>query len=589
MNDKLTHYLTVDVNLYNLQSIRLKQYNQNSQRLVITVTENNQPYFVDKNLVTCAFKMITPDDRAIYNECTINDDGTITVDITESCCTRPGKGEAELDIIRSDDDYQLCTMNFHMIIEKSVYGNDKVIAAPEFDLLAKAVAGSQKLNNDIKESETTRTQQEESREAAERSRTESENNRVSNENQRINAENGRIDAETLRISAEEARETAVSNTLQTLDSLMSDAIEATENAQAAAKDAGDAADACKNLSSNTTAVYDVDGNSIKDTYLKKTDDLSKLGCFDEFTSGIQKQLDGLNTDKVDKAAGKGLSSNDYTTDEKNKLAGIASGANAYSLPLSSSSARGGAKVGYSQNGKNYPVQLSNEQMFVNVPWTDTNTWRGVQNNLTSTSATDALSAAQGKVLADNLAGKAAASHTHNYLPLTGGTLAGNLTVNKALTVGDSIATNGTLTVSSNATVKGWFRSEWAYHNTSSSAANVQINDAGTLRRSASSSKRYKHDIRPLADALDASKLLSVPVVQYIYNEGYLPEDDPRCGQYIPGFIAEDIAGLYPAAAETNADGQPEDWNIRLIVPPMLALIQDLYKRIEQLEQGENGD
>jgi hypothetical protein len=31
------------------------------------------------------------------------------------------------------------------------------------------------------------------------------------------------------------------------------------------------------------------------------------------------------------------------------------------------------KIGYSENGKNYPVELSNGQMFVNVPWTDTNT------------------------------------------------------------------------------------------------------------------------------------------------------------------------------------------------------------------------
>lgn len=45
----------------------------------------------------------------------------------------------------------------------------------------------------------------------------------------------------------------------------------------------------------------------------------------------------------------------------------------YTLPLASSSVRGGAKIGYSANGKNYPVQISNEQMYVNVPWTDTNT------------------------------------------------------------------------------------------------------------------------------------------------------------------------------------------------------------------------
>jgi hypothetical protein len=42
------------------------------------------------------------------------------------------------------------------------------------------------------------------------------------------------------------------------------------------------------------------------------------------------------------------------------------------LDLATASNRGGVKIGYSANGKNYPVQLSNEQMYVSVPWTDTN-------------------------------------------------------------------------------------------------------------------------------------------------------------------------------------------------------------------------
>ena len=43
----------------------------------------------------------------------------------------------------------------------------------------------------------------------------------------------------------------------------------------------------------------------------------------------------------------------------------------------------------------------------------TNTWRGIQNNLTSNSTTDSLSAAQDKVLKGLVDGKAAASHTHS--------------------------------------------------------------------------------------------------------------------------------------------------------------------------------
>ena len=45
----------------------------------------------------------------------------------------------------------------------------------------------------------------------------------------------------------------------------------------------------------------------------------------------------------------------------------------YTLPLAANGTRGGVQVGYTQSGQNYPVQLDGEKMYVNVPWTDTNT------------------------------------------------------------------------------------------------------------------------------------------------------------------------------------------------------------------------
>jgi len=62
----------------------------------------------------------------------------------------------------------------------------------------------------------------------------------------------------------------------------------------------------------------------------------------------------------------------------------------YSLPAGSSSTRGGFKIGYSENGKNYPVEVSSEKMYVNVPWTDNNTTYSVgDGGLTSNNFTDA--------------------------------------------------------------------------------------------------------------------------------------------------------------------------------------------------------
>ena len=57
--------------------------------------------------------------------------------------------------------------------------------------------------------------------------------------------------------------------------------------------------------------------------------------------------------------------------DKEKLDGVAANANKYSLPLATASVRGGVKIGYEENGKNYPVELDSEKMFVNVPWENT--------------------------------------------------------------------------------------------------------------------------------------------------------------------------------------------------------------------------
>lgn len=63
----------------------------------------------------------------------------------------------------------------------------------------------------------------------------------------------------------------------------------------------------------------------------------------------------------------------------------------------------------------------------------TNTWRGIQNNLTSDSATDSLSAAQGKALKALVDSKASSGHTHSY--------AGSSSVGGAATSADKINTD----------------------------------------------------------------------------------------------------------------------------------------------------
>lgn len=74
---------------------------------------------------------------------------------------------------------------------------------------------------------------------------------------------------------------------------------------------------------------------------------------------------------------------------------------------------------YFKDGK--PVATTytlNKTVPADAKFTDTNTWRGIQNNLTSDSTDQSLSAAQGKALKTLVDGKAPASHKHTKSQIT---------------------------------------------------------------------------------------------------------------------------------------------------------------------------
>lgn len=114
--------------------------------------------------------------------------------------------------------------------------------------------------------------------------------------------------------------------------------------------------------------------------------------------------------------------------------------------LSNKPTIGNGTVTITQGGTSKGTFTLNQTGNTTIALTDNNSWRGIQNNLTSTSTTDSLSAAQGKVLNDKFAsyvptsrtvngkalsvnislnasdvGASASGHTHNY---AGSSLAG---------------------------------------------------------------------------------------------------------------------------------------------------------------------
>lgn len=121
--------------------------------------------------------------------------------------------------------------------------------------------------------------------------------------------------------------------------------------------------------------------------------------------------------------------------------------------------------------------------------------------------------------------------------------------------------------------------------TTTQAPNLWLGSSNTfMSRSSSSSRRYKHDVTDVDDDLDPKALYRLPVRSFTYNDGYLSSGDQNSGKRMIGFIAEEVAEIYPKAAQYNPDGTVEMWNSLIMIPAMMYLIQDQNKRIAEIER-----
>lgn len=103
-----------------------------------------------------------------------------------------------------------------------------------------------------------------------------------------------------------------------------------------------------------------------------------------------------------------------------------------------------------------------------------------------------------------------------------------------------------------------------------------------LMLKSSSSKRYK-DIGSDISEQEIEEWYNIEPLWAKYKEGYLVEGDENEGRYIPMFIAEDVEEYFPEATR-HANGLVEDWNERIMIPAMFAMIKAQKKKIDQQEK-----
>lgn len=137
-------------------------------------------------------------------------------------------------------------------------------------------------------------------------------------------------------------------------------------------------------------------------------------------TAVSAQISNAIASKVDIVDGKVLSSNDYTDEEKTKLAGIATGANNYTLPTASSTLGGVKTTSTVTSNSGYTAC----PIISGVPYyKDTNTTYTLSSfGVTATAAE--LNYVDGVTsnVQTQLDAKAASSHNHSASNITSGTL-----------------------------------------------------------------------------------------------------------------------------------------------------------------------
>lgn len=160
----------------------------------------------------------------------------------------------------------------------------------------------------------------------------------------------------------------------------------------------------------------------------------------ERATGVEETLNSnitqLQTQKVDKVEGKGLSTNDYTTPEKNKLAAIEAEANKYVLPAATTTTLGGIIVGdrlsIDDTGKlvatyTYTLPTASNTVLGGVK---------IGSNITNTNGTISLTKA-------NVTSALGVDPTTTYVKKAGDTMTGALTNSSTISGSKLISTVST--------------------------------------------------------------------------------------------------------------------------------------------------
>lgn len=113
-------------------------------------------------------------------------------------------------------------------------------------------------------------------------------------------------------------------------------------------------------------------------------------------------------------------------------------------------------------------------------------------------------------------------------------------------------------------------------------SNLGKNNNGDVGTIASSSMHYKVLGKTVKED-ELEDLYKIKVIWAKYKDGYLMEQDERCGKEMPMFVAEDIDRRFPIAVDHDEKGRAENWNYRIMIPCMFAMLKNEHEKVKDLQ------
>ena len=134
--------ITLDLTISRVQNVYCSQDDADSRNILITLSDNGKPYSIPSE-VRILLKISKPDTTYVYideddvDHLFRNDDGTISIILSEQATCVPGICEAELQFITPKE--TISTRKFNIIVKKSVINDEEIESVIESNIIQKMI------------------------------------------------------------------------------------------------------------------------------------------------------------------------------------------------------------------------------------------------------------------------------------------------------------------------------------------------------------------------------------------------------------------------------------------------------------------